>query len=119
MCDFDSWWLAVSDPTKTMYWAAQGMAAELAQGPSIREFQDLAKGGLRMFVVGTEAKFIKRAKGKFALPVRMFLKHGYYRRSAFYREGVELEMNVVGKIVLEMLSRLGIQVELSRKEVPS
>ena len=52
------------NPFKTMYWAAQGMAAELATGAVPFAISRSTKRGIRMFVVGTEATFVKRAKGK-------------------------------------------------------
>ena len=52
------------NPCKTMYWAAQGMAAELATGVVPFAISRTTKRGIRMFVVGTEATFVKRAKGK-------------------------------------------------------
>jgi hypothetical protein len=52
------------NPFKTMYWAAQGMAAELATGAVPFAISRSCERGLRMFVVGTEATFVKRAKGR-------------------------------------------------------
>lgn len=52
------------NPFGTMYWAVQGMAAELATGivPSCLSRSMPLK--LRMFVVGTEATFGKKAYGR-------------------------------------------------------
>ncbi len=52
------------NPFKTMYWAAQGMAAELATAVHAFALSRASPNGIRMFVVGTEATFVKRAKGK-------------------------------------------------------
>ena len=52
------------NPFKTMYWAVQGMGAELATGAAPFAISRSMDERLRMFVVGTEAKFIKRAKGR-------------------------------------------------------
>lgn len=52
------------NPFKTMYWAAQGMAAELATGVYPFAASQASERGLRMFVIGTEAEFVKRAKGR-------------------------------------------------------
>ncbi|MEE3269739.1 MAG: DUF4442 domain-containing protein [Candidatus Thermoplasmatota archaeon] len=52
------------NPFKTMYWAVQGMGAELATGAAPFAMSRAMPEKLRMFVVGTEATFIKRAKGR-------------------------------------------------------
>ncbi len=52
------------NPFKTMYWAVQGMGAELATGAAPFAMSRSMTENLRMFVVGTEAKFVKRAKGR-------------------------------------------------------
>ena len=52
------------NPFRTMYWAAQGMAAELATGAVPFAVSRSCERSLRMFVVGTEATFVKRAKGR-------------------------------------------------------
>jgi hypothetical protein len=51
------------NPFKTMYWAVQGMGAELATGAAPFAISRAMSEKLRMFVVGTEASFTKRAKG--------------------------------------------------------
>ena len=52
------------NPFKTMYWAAQGMGAELATGAAPFAMSRAMPEKRRMFVVGTEASFGKRAKGR-------------------------------------------------------
>jgi len=52
------------NPFKTMYWAVQGMGAELATGAAPFAMSRAMPEKLRMFVVGTEATFTKRAKGR-------------------------------------------------------
>ncbi len=52
------------NPFKTMYWAVQGMGAELSTGAVPFAISRSMSEKLRMFVVGTEAKFVKRAKGR-------------------------------------------------------
>jgi hypothetical protein len=47
-----------------MYWAVQGMGAELATGAAPFAMSRAMSEKLRMFVVGTEATFGKRAKGR-------------------------------------------------------
>ena len=86
------------NPYRSMFWAVQGMAAELATGVHPFAISRSCEGGLRMFVVGTEAKFVKRAKGK----IRFTCEDVSKARSAIEEalsseEGVDLEMNVVGQ----------------------
>ena len=52
------------NPFKTMYWAAQGMAAELATGATPFAISRAYSGKIRMFVIGTDVKFVKQAKGR-------------------------------------------------------
>ena len=52
------------NPFNTMYWAVQGMGAELSTGASAFALSKSMSEKLRMFVIGTEATFTKRAKGK-------------------------------------------------------
>jgi len=52
------------NPFKTMYWAVQGMGAELATGAVPFAISRAMSEKLRMFVVGTEASFTKTAKGR-------------------------------------------------------
>ena len=52
------------NPFKTMYWAVQGMGAELATGAAPFAMSRAMSEKLRMFVVGTAATFGKRAKGR-------------------------------------------------------
>lgn len=52
------------NPFKTMYWAVQGMGAELATGAVPFAISRAMPEKLRMFVVGTEASFTKTAKGR-------------------------------------------------------
>ena len=52
------------NPFKTMYWAVQGMGAELSTGAAAFAISKSMTKKIRMFVVATEAKFTKVAKGK-------------------------------------------------------
>ncbi len=52
------------NPFKTMYWAVQGMGAELSTGAVPFAISRAMPEKLRMFVVGTEASFTKTAKGR-------------------------------------------------------
>ncbi len=52
------------NPFGTMYWAVQGMAAELSTGIVPNCLSQSTPIKLRMFVVGTEATFGKKAYGR-------------------------------------------------------
>ena len=52
------------NPFKTMYWAVQGMGAELSTGAAPYAISQSMSKKLRMFVVSNEAKFTKRAIGQ-------------------------------------------------------
>ena len=78
------------NPFKTMYWAAQGMAAELATSRS-------TKRGIRMFVVGTEATFVKRAKGKIVFTCEdISAARAAIEETLATGEKIDLDMRAVG-----------------------
>jgi len=52
------------NPFRSMYWAVQGMAAEMSTGAFPFAISKSIQNNLRMYVVGVESNFIKRAKGK-------------------------------------------------------
>ncbi len=51
------------NPFNTTYWAVLGMAAEMAPGAIVLMYARNAKISVSTFVVGCEAKFVKRALG--------------------------------------------------------
>ena len=56
----DKWW--IRNPFGSVFWAVMGMAAELSTGALVYAY---ASGGdVRFILVGMEAKFFKKAKGK-------------------------------------------------------
>ena len=52
-----------SNPFKSLYWAVQGMASELATGLAIIDFANKNKLKIYMLVISNESKFLKKAKG--------------------------------------------------------
>ena len=52
-----------SNPFKSLYWAVQGMASELATGLAIIDFANKNKLKMSMLVISNESKFLKKAKG--------------------------------------------------------
>ena len=52
-----------SNPFKSLYWAVQGMASELATGLARIDFANKNKLKISMLVISNESKFLKKAKG--------------------------------------------------------
>jgi hypothetical protein len=52
------------NPFKTTYWAVLGMSAEMASGLLLLMYTHKLKPSVSTFVIGCEAKFVKRAVGK-------------------------------------------------------
>ena len=53
-----------SNPFKSLYWAVQGMASELATGLAIIDFANKNSLNISMLVISNESRFLKKAKGK-------------------------------------------------------
>lgn len=51
------------NPFKTTYWAVLGMSAEMASGLLLLMYTHKLKPSVSTFVIGCEAKFVKRALG--------------------------------------------------------
>ena len=85
------------NPFKTMYWAVQGMGAELATGAAPFAMSRAMREKLRMFVVGTDATFTKRAKGRISFTCEdVFAAREAIELSASTGESVECDMKSVG-----------------------
>lgn len=52
------------NPFKTTYWAVLGMSAEMASGLLLLMYTHKLQPSVSTFVIGCEAKFVKRALGK-------------------------------------------------------
>lgn len=52
------------NPFKSMFWAVQGMAAELATGVLIMQGAKSSQSKISMLVINNKANFTKKAKGK-------------------------------------------------------
>ena len=86
------------NPFKTMYWAAQGMAAELATGVVPFAISRTTKRGIRMFVVSTEATFVKRAKGKIVFTCEdIAAARAAIEETLTTGEKIELDLRAVGR----------------------
>jgi len=51
------------NPFKSMFWAVQGMAAELATGVLIMRASSLSQSKISMLVINNKANFTKKARG--------------------------------------------------------
>ena len=51
------------NPFKSMFWAVQGMAAELATGVLIMQASKLSQSNISMLVINNKANFTKKARG--------------------------------------------------------
>ncbi len=80
-----------------MYWAVQGMGAELATGAAPFAMSKSMTEKLRMFVVGTDATFTKRAKGRISFTCNdVSAAKEAIEMSASTGESVECDMSAVG-----------------------
>ena len=52
------------NPFKSMFWAVQGMAAELATGVLIMQAAKASQSKISMLVINNKSNFAKKAKGK-------------------------------------------------------
>ena len=85
------------NPFKTMYWAVQGMGAELATGAAPFAMSRSMPEKLRMFVVGTDASFTKRARGRISFSCEdVSAARKAIELSASTGEPVECDMRSVG-----------------------
>ena len=85
------------NPFKTMYWAVQGMGAELATGAAPFAMSKSMTERLRMFVVGTDATFTKRAKGRISFTCNdVSAAKEAIEMSASTGESVECDMSAIG-----------------------
>lgn len=86
------------NPFKTMYWAAQGMGAELATGAAPFAMARSMPEKLRMFVVGTEATFGKRAKGRIKFTCdEVSAARNAIEQSRVSGESVECDLRSIGR----------------------
>lgn len=85
------------NPFKTMYWAVQGMGAELATGAAPFAMSKSMPEKLRMFVVGTDATFTKRAKGRISFTCNdVSAAKEAIEMSVSTGESAECDMSAVG-----------------------
>jgi hypothetical protein len=85
------------NPFKSMYWAVQGMAAELATGALIMSKIKQGKLDMSMLLVGNKATFFKRSRGR----IKFTCNEGSLVDQAIANamktgEGETIKMNAVG-----------------------
>ena len=99
------------NPFKSMFWAVQGMAAELATGAIILSEVRSSTVPISMLVIRNEAEFLKKAKGKItftctdvALLKNQFAKHLQSETGTRFwmqSEGVDEQGEVVSRFRFE------------------
>ena len=99
------------NPFKSMFWAVQGMAAELATGAIILSEVRNSTVPISMLVTRNEAEFLKKAKGKItftctdvALVKNQFAKHLQSETGTRFwmqSEGVDEQGEVVSRFRFE------------------
>ena len=99
------------NPFKSMFWAVQGMAAELATGAIILSEVRSSTVPISMLVTRNEAEFLKKAKGKItftctdvALVKNQFAKHLHSETGTRFwmqSEGVDEQGEVVSRFRFE------------------
>ena len=99
------------NPFKSMFWAVQGMAAELATGAIILSEVRSSTVPISMLVIRNEAEFLKKAKGKItftctdvALVKNQFAKHLQSETGTRFwmqSEGVDEQGEVVSRFRFE------------------
>jgi hypothetical protein len=86
------------NPFRSMFWAVQGMAAELACGMLVMQAVRNQNQSISMLLVGTQAKFTKKATGR----IEFLCQDGLVAQKGVelclqQSQGAAFELNVVGK----------------------
>lgn len=86
------------NPFRSMFWAVQGMAAELACGMLVMQAVRNQNQSISMLLVGTQAIFTKKATGliEFQCHDGLVAQSGV-EHCLKQSQGVQFELNVVGK----------------------
>lgn len=86
------------NPFRSMFWAVQGMAAELACGMLVMQAVRHQNRSISMLLVGTQARFIKKAKGR----IEFVCQDGSLAKSGVEAclaktDGVQFDLSVTGR----------------------
>ena len=86
------------NPFNSMYWAVQGMAAELATGALVLSKINKTKKNISMLVVGSKVKFNKKARGVISFSCDQGLLIDNALKNAIEtNESTEITLNAQGK----------------------
>lgn len=86
------------NPFRSMFWAVQGMAAELACGMLVMQAVRNQSRSISMLLVGTQAKFTKKATGRIEFEcLDGALAISSVEQSLTQSEGVQFELSVIGR----------------------
>lgn len=86
------------NPFRSMFWAVQGMAAELACGMLVMQAVRQQNRSISMLLVGTQATFVKKARGR----IEFVCQDGLRAKSGVEEclektDGVQFDLRVIGR----------------------
>lgn len=85
------------NPFKSMFWAVQGMAAELTTGALVMSKIAQQKLNMSMLLIGNTGKFMKRSRGKITFTCKEGeLVDKSIAKALENREGQSITMNAIG-----------------------
>lgn len=108
------------NPFNTTYWAVLGMVAEMASGAILLMYTNKLKPSVSTFVIGMEAKFVKRALGKTTFKCVQgaeIAEKVYNTCQTFESEEVKCRTNAYneqGEIVAEFVFTWGIKARKNK-----
>lgn len=86
------------NPFRSMFWAVQGMAAELACGMLVMQAVRQQNHSISMLLVGTRATFIKKARGRIEFVCQDGLAaQGGVEDCLVNTDGVQFDLFVTGR----------------------
>jgi hypothetical protein len=110
------------NPFNTTYWAVLGMAAEMASGALLQMYVYKRRPSVSIFVVGCEAKFVKRALGLttfrceqgLELAEKVMMTSQNFEAQEF--DALTTAYNETGEVVAEFTFKWGIKARRSEKK---
>ena len=109
------------NPFNTTYWAVLGMAAEMASGALLLNYTHKHKPSISTFVIGCEAKFVKRAVGltTFVCTQGLEIAECVLKTSENFEaqqiDAITTAYNEAGEMVAEFSFTWGIKARKPRK----
>lgn len=104
------------NPFRSMFWAVQGMAAELACGMLVMQAVRNQSRSISMLLVGTQAKFTKKATGLIEFEcLDGLIAQNSVAQSLVQSGGIQFDLAVIGRdasgaIVSEFLFNWSVKV---------